>query len=735
MRATLLSLLVLVATTGTKATNDTYLDSLWTAYRTAKPGDRDRLVTLHYIVDEMRGLDADSAMVLANDLLAKARAERDTIATALAYRDMGNIAVGRREGAVAMDHYGKAIALYSTRRDTVAVKGLAATLHNLGIVHTNMGQPDSAMALYQRSMALDRQIGNNTGLMYCHSSIGRIHEIQGRNDSALVYYARTGELATLVGDAHMLAGSMGNRANVHERMGQIGPAIDFAYKCLAIMEDLGYERSIATSLTTVASLKAQLGEVDASLELLRRAHVLYTKVGYRQGMMTSGRSIGANLLVLEQPDSAVSWLERTVELEREFDAKDIMAPTLNSLAEAYLETGLAAEARTILLEALAIGRELKEAPSEAATQALLGLVALDLGRSAEALVHCTQGLRVATGAKALSERGANCECLYKAHKARGDGMAAVRYLEEFHAVQDSMATEKSTRELTQRDMLHTFGKEQLADSLRYAGERAQLESERTIETLRADQNRNRALATGIGGLLLIAGGGAWFLADRKRRQERFEKEAATLETQALRSQMNPHFIFNALNSINAFVQRNDQDSASSYLSKFARVMRLVLENSRHAEVPLKDDLEALRGYLDLERMRMDQKFDFTITVDPALDPEDVLVPPLVVQPFVENAIWHGMNGKEGKGHISLSVSENNGQMRWTIEDDGAGRHAKKAPAPVGQPLKKTSLGTTITRARLDLVQKQHGGKAGFTYTDLPQGTRVEVDMPLMLAHG
>jgi LytS/YehU family sensor histidine kinase len=223
--------------------------------------------------------------------------------------------------------------------------------------------------------------------------------------------------------------------------------------------------------------------------------------------------------------------------------------------------------------------------------------------------------------------------------------------------------------------------------------------------------------------------------DRKRRRERFEKEAATLETQALRSQMNPHFIFNALNSINAFVQRNDQDSASSFLGKFARVMRLVLENSRHAEVPLKDDLEALRGYLELECIRMGRKFDFTITVDPSLDPEDVLVPPLVVQPFVENAIWHGMAGKEGGGHINLHVAKHDGQLRWTIEDDGAGRHAPKFPPAEGTPTKKTSLGTAITRARLDLVQKQHGGKAGFHYTDLPQGTRVEVDMPLLSAFG
>ena len=217
------------------------------------------------------------------------------------------------------------------------------------------------------------------------------------------------------------------------------------------------------------------------------------------------------------------------------------------------------------------------------------------------------------------------------------------------------------------------------------------------------------------------------------RKERFEKEAATLETQALRSQMNPHFIFNALNSVNAYVQENDTANATSFLTKFARVMRSVLENSRHAEVPLQEDLDTLRGYIDLERKRMQDKFDYRVEVDPAIDPQEVMVPPLVVQPFVENAIWHGMAGKEGKGHILLKVEQRGQQLVWTIEDDGAGRHAKKIAQVDGTPTKKTSLGTTITRARLDLVRKQYGGNAGFRYTDLPQGTRVEVEMPLMRA--
>jgi LytS/YehU family sensor histidine kinase len=183
------------------------------------------------------------------------------------------------------------------------------------------------------------------------------------------------------------------------------------------------------------------------------------------------------------------------------------------------------------------------------------------------------------------------------------------------------------------------------------------------------------------------------------------------------------------------MRENDGDRASAYLTKFARLMRLVLENSRQAEVPLKDDLEALDLYLNLERARSRdangcEKFDYTITVDPGIDQEETFVPPLVIQPFVENAIWHGMAGKETKGHITLSVTRRGDDLVMAIEDDGVGRLAKKAEPLPDAPVKKTSLATTITKARLDLVQKQKGKPAGFRIIDLAQGTRVEVSLPV-----
>jgi tetratricopeptide (TPR) repeat protein len=690
---------------------------------------QERLKALDGIVKAMRNVDQDSSMALAKRLLREAREQNDTLMTALAYRDLGIAELMVRSNDPALAYLDKSLHWYGLKQDSTFRVGSGAVLSTMAMAHKNAGRLDTAMAFYRRSMAMHRSANDLRGLVFCYNGMGRVREIKGENDSALADYGKVVELASQVGLDEMESSGYGNLGNVYASMGRIGEAIDMTYRSLAIAERIGDVRGTAACLTTVSSLKASLGDRQNALALLHKALGKYRQVDYRQGEMTASSSIGEMLLLMGRPDSAIIMLESALALERAADAKDLMGNTLRRLGEAYRNVSRPADARRLLNEAAELARDLGDNPGESIAFALIGKVDLDQGNARAALDRCTKGLALALPNAATAERRENCECLYLANKALGNGMAALKNYETFISTRDSLSNAQSRDELTRRDLLYDFSKQQLADSMRHSAERAQLEGARTIETLRADQNRNRALATGAGAVLLLGGIGAWAVSDRRRRHERFEKEAATLETQALRSQMNPHFIFNALNSINGFVQRNDQDSASSYLSKFARLMRLVLENSRHAEVPLSEDLEALRGYMELERMRMDEKFDFSIELGPGIDPDTLLVPPLVVQPFVENAIWHGMTGKDGKGHIRLAIEMRATTLLWTIEDDGGGRKAKK-PATDG-PVKKTSLGTAITRARLDLVGKQHGSPAGFRYTDLEQGTRVEVEMPLL----
>ena len=198
----------------------------------------------------------------------------------------------------------------------------------------------------------------------------------------------------------------------------------------------------------------------------------------------------------------------------------------------------------------------------------------------------------------------------------------------------------------------------------------------------------------------------------------------------LRIQMNPHFIFNALNSIAYYVRNNEGKVADDFLVKFAKLMRKVLENSEKGEVSLADDLETLTLYLQLEQLRTLNKFKFQISIHPDIDQEEIFVPPLLLQPFVENSIWHGIMPKDQSGEIQIRISKKEGFLECIVSDDGVGishtlQSQIKDPVASGQ-----SMGTRITKERLDLLEKQVGKAGRFELIPLAQGTMAKIFIPL-----
>jgi hypothetical protein len=163
------------------------------------------------------------------------------------------------------------------------------------------------------------------------------------------------------------------------------------------------------------------------------------------------------------------------------------------------------------------------------------------------------------------------------------------------------------------------------------------------------------------------------LREQEQQQATFQKKLSEMEMQALRAQMNPHFIFNCLNSINGFILENDPDAASDYLTKFSRLIRLILQNSNAPTVTLENELEALELYLEMEALRFENKFTFLIHCAEEVDAKYVDIPPLLIQPYVENAIWHGLLHKEGLGNITIHLQQAGDVLLCTIEDDGIGR--------------------------------------------------------------
>ena len=225
------------------------------------------------------------------------------------------------------------------------------------------------------------------------------------------------------------------------------------------------------------------------------------------------------------------------------------------------------------------------------------------------------------------------------------------------------------------------------------------------------------------------------LAEMRQRAAELLQQKTELEMQALRAQMNPHFIFNSLNSINRFILQNNKTQASEYLTKFSKLVRLILQNSQASLITLESELEALELYLDLEALRFDHRFGYKISVPKELDIEVLKVPPLIIQPYTENAIWHGLMHKEDKGQLDIEVSEEGDHLYFKIADNGIGR--KQAAAIASKSATKhKSMGLRITQDRIAMLQKVNG-ESPVKIIDLENadgsaaGTEVIIKMPVI----
>jgi ligand-binding sensor domain-containing protein len=224
--------------------------------------------------------------------------------------------------------------------------------------------------------------------------------------------------------------------------------------------------------------------------------------------------------------------------------------------------------------------------------------------------------------------------------------------------------------------------------------------------------------------------------ERIKTDEQMKARVAKHELKALRSQMNPHFIFNSLNSIQHFIVHHEEESASKYLNTFAKLIRTILNNSEKATTTIKEEIDSLRLYLQLEALRFEGKFEYEIIVDPDLDLEYHEIPTMLIQPYAENAILHGLLPKKEMGRLEIKVSQGEGFILCTIRDNGVGR--KKATEMKESSIRKThkSFGMKITQDRLELLNYLHKSSLSIKIQDLmdaeglPCGTQVDIYIPV-----
>jgi len=226
-------------------------------------------------------------------------------------------------------------------------------------------------------------------------------------------------------------------------------------------------------------------------------------------------------------------------------------------------------------------------------------------------------------------------------------------------------------------------------------------------------------------------------SEKERQLAELRQQKTELEMQALRAQMNPHFIFNSLNSINRFILQNNKAQASEYLTKFSRLVRMILQNSSASWITLENELETLKLYLELESLRFENRFDYKISVPKDMDIDVLKVPPLIIQPYVENAIWHGLMHKEEKGHLSIDAEQKDDKLLLRITDNGIGRKQASQMASKSTVPHK-SMGLKITSDRIAMQHRMNGAESPVTINDLvypdgsAAGTEVQLKLPIQL---
>lgn len=249
------------------------------------------------------------------------------------------------------------------------------------------------------------------------------------------------------------------------------------------------------------------------------------------------------------------------------------------------------------------------------------------------------------------------------------------------------------------------------------------------QKLREASDRTQRLI--IGSLLVVAISLliTAFAMYRSSKRQKYANNLLALK--GLRSQMNPHFIFNALNSVNSFIATNDERTANKYLSDFSSLMRSVLENSEEDFIPLSSEIGLIKKYTMLEHFRFKDKFDYTLTVDENLTVDEFQIPPMLLQPYVENAVWHGMRYKEEKGMLHIHFSQKNEDTAViTVTDDGVGREQSKAMKTDNQK-KQKSKGMGNIKKRIAILNEMYGDRVDVVITDVfdsGEGTKVTLTL-------
>lgn len=561
------------------------------------------------------------------------------------------------------------------------------------------------------------------GMAYAQAHLGLIYKDEKAYRKAHEMLIRALRASDKTQDADYRVFVLTKLAALHQATDSLRTALFYNQDALAIIDSL--QTYSPTVLLAKRDAEIQLGQLFRSLQQPDEALRYFTLAVDSELLLDTPDALADIYLLMGQTleeegrdEEALSYYRKARTSAGESGSNSALQESVLQIAGLYMGHNRLDEARS-LLESLPDSiegpPELRWLSELTGSRFLLKTGQLNIARNR------LEALRIRS--KDHPEKLALIyRYLSELEQADGNTTQALAYMSSYHSLKDKNLRNKQARWL--QNAVNPYNPRNRKSELQLLTERTELSE------LRLRRNQNTFLITGLLFALLTL---ALYIIYRQY-QLRNERKVVALEQTMLRSQMNPHFLFNSLNSIKHYIINNEQKNAVHYLNKFSKLVRRILEASSARETSLAEELETAELYMGIENIRFSYEIDFSVKLNGDLDPEHIRIPSLILQPFLENALWHGLSSKKGEKKITVQVHKINPELiRIDITDNGVGRAASEK-LKENRVVKRKSLGINITKERLQNFAKDYQHDFAIHIEDLeengkPVGTRVALQIP------
>lgn len=586
--------------------------------------------------------------------------------------------------------------------DTVEAMGVI----DVGWDFIYSGQYDSALYYLNRGLDLSKRLSFRRGILAYYHGRAHIFSYQGNNVKALQIYnlllseARANKHKQGIYKAYAAIGL------TQRDLGRFPEAMEATLQALRYATELGKKKQVASAYSNIGLILSDQNKPEKAIPYYEKAISIFAETGDSMNLSFQYNDLGAIYEDLHQGEKARKSLYLAMQCGQAGGNMSAVASAHTNLGAYFLSAALPDSALWHLQKAIGLWEKQGDVEGLIPCIVNVGYIYSKKGNVGKSLVYVEEANKMAYSVHSLHFVAETEKILSEVHRDAHDFQKAFEHYRKYITARDSMFNEENAARIVKSEMSYEFEKKQML------AQQEQLKKDTEAEATRKKQQVIIwAISSSLILLLVIA-----FLVMRQVRFRNREREMQ-LEQKLLRSQMNPHFIFNSLQAIQNFILKHNEKDAVRYLGSFASITRSVLENSRLEMIPLRKEVGLLGNYLQLQKLRFGDKFEYEVQVDEAISQDEVYIPPMLSQPFIENALEHGMNGIEAGGLIQVHFSMQGQALVLEIVDNGYGIQASQK-----QEKNHTSLAMTITRERIELMNRKSTSKISFTVSDAYPGT-------------